>query len=75
MVLIVVVFNLISVIEVVPKDLTIVESFSHQLPTRSLVPPLCVQPLQILQYLICCHNYHHVVGLPYSNIMIDIPSY
>ena len=53
---IVVIVNLMSVIEVIPEDLTIVETFGHQLPTRSLVPPLCVQPLKMLQHHICCHH-------------------
>ena len=52
----IVVVNLMSVIEVIPEDLTIVECFVHQLPTRFLVPPLCVQPLQLIQRPICCHH-------------------
>ena len=56
MALIVVVVDLISVIELILEDLTIVELFGHQLPTRFIVPPLRVQPLQMLQRLIC---YNH----------------
>ena len=53
---IVVIVNLMSVIEVIAEDLTIAESFGHQLPTRPPVPPLCVRTLKILQRPIC---YHH----------------
>ena len=56
MVPIVVVINLISVIEVITEELTIFESFGHQLPNRSLVPPMYVRPLQMLQRPICCHH-------------------
>ena len=72
---IVVVVNLISLIEVIPKDLTIVESFGHQLPTCSLVPLLCIQPLQMLQRYICCHHSHHLVGTLYCHNMTALPSY
>ena len=53
---IVVVVNLMSAIEVIIKDLTIVELFGQQPPTRSLVPPLCVRPPQMLQRPICFHH-------------------
>ena len=63
---IVVFVNLMSVIEVIPKDLTIVESFGHQLPTLSLVSPMFVRPqsLQIKKVLfgafLC--DIHHPLG-------------
>ena len=72
---IVVFVNLMSVIEVIPKDLTIVESFGCQLPTRPLVTLLRVQPFQMLQCPICCPHQHHLVGILYNHTMLDIPSY